>query len=160
MAWQYASGEVQTCGMGQRGLFKQMLWTASIDGFPPKVKVYIEKVGGYYPKPKVPVAGEKPEFNLQASAFSMFNFGKSAGVCYGICEAFGIVPIEVMPAQWQKVCFVKKSGTRQAWKNILKEIAQKRFPNVKVTLGNCDALLLLSYGMLMSRGSIETAPSK
>jgi hypothetical protein len=65
-----------------------------------------------------------------------------------------------MPAQWQKCCFVKKSGTRQAWKNTLKGIAQKRFPNVKVTLQNADALLLLSYGMLMSRGIIETAPSK
>lgn len=166
MAWQYSGGDVETCSMANRGAFIEAL------SFGPHTRlhglaepedrpiVYIEKVGGYYPKPKVPVAGEKPEFNLQSSAFSMFNFGKSAGICYGICEAFGITPIEVMPAQWQKVCFAKKSGTRQQWKNRLKEIAQRRFPSVKVTLQNADALLLLSYGMLMTNGSIDVAPTK
>lgn len=159
MAWQTPFGDVETCAMGQRSEFVKALNQHFEQIIPGATAVYIEKVGGYYPKPKVTADG-KPEFNLQNSAFSMFNFGKAGGVPYGICEAFGITPIEVMPAQWQKVCFVKKSGTRQQWKNRLKEIAQKRFPGVKVTLANCDALLLLSYGMLMSRGSIETAPNK
>lgn len=163
IAWQWENGDVETCGMGQCSAFIDALnqyYRENILGPANPPVVYIEKVGGYYPKLKVPVAGEKAEFNLQSSAFSMFNFGKSAGICYGICQAFGITPIEVMPAQWQKVCFAKKSGTRQQWKNRLKEIAQKRFPNVKVTLSNCDALLILSYGMLMTNGSIETAPIK
>lgn len=124
------------------------------------VIVYMEKVAGYYPKPKVPMPGEKPEFNLQASSFAMFNFGKSAGICLGICEAFGITPIEVMPRVWQQALLVKKSGTRSQWKGKLKEIAQRRFPDACVTLANADALLILSYGMLMSRGEISVAPEK
>ncbi len=31
------------------------------------------------------------------------------------------------------------------WKNKLKSDAQRRFPGIRVTLGNCDALLLLDY---------------
>jgi hypothetical protein len=154
MAWVDLEGEICTCPMDKRALFIEHL--AMVAGTAPTnpgiemIDVYMEKVSGYYPKPKtVPDAG-KPEFNLQASAFSMFNFGKSAGLCYGLLEAFGMVPKEVMPATWQKICFVKKSGSRGQWKNKLKEIAQKRFPNVKVTLANADALLILSYGMLTS----------
>lgn len=123
----------------------------------PRPVIFVEKVSGYYPKPKI-VPGQKPEFNLQASSFSMFNFGKSAGIVLGICEAFDIKPMEVMPAVWQKALFTKKSGTRNQWKNILKEIAQRRYPDVKVTLNNADALLLLSYGTLITRGEIDLAP--
>lgn len=160
-AWVNEAGYVETCGTGQRRAFIEYLresrknWSYESRDMP---VVYMEKVAGYYPKPKLSAPGEKPEFNLQSSAFSMFNFGKSAGICLGICEAFGIVPVEVMPAAWQKITFMKKSGSRQQWKNALKEVAQRRFPDVKVTLANADALLLLSYGMLMTRGEIDIAP--
>lgn len=155
IAWQIEKGEVETCSFENRTRFIEML-RAHRDHS--GIIVFMEKVTGYYPKPKMKF-GEKEEFNLQASSFSMFNFGKSAGLCLGICEAFGIEPKQVMPAQWQKCCFAKKSGTRQQWKNKLKEIAQRRFPDIKVTLTNADALLILSYGMLVSNGEIDIAPS-
>jgi hypothetical protein len=158
IAWIDEAGEVQTCSHDKRQIFIEVLhMTHNIAEAEGRV-IYMEKVAGYYPKPKIAKPGEKEEFNLQSSAFSMFNFGKSAGICLGICEAFGIEPIQVMPAQWQKCCFVKKSGTRTQWKNALKKIAQRRYPQVKVTLTNADALLILSYGTLVSRGEIDIAP--
>lgn len=158
MAWIDSAGDVQTCIMGKRREFIVYAWEKHVKGW--KITVYMEKVAGYYPKPKVPVPGEKPEYNLQASSFAMFNFGKSAGICLGICEAFNIVPIEVVPRVWQSALFVKKWGTRSQWKNELKAIAQRRFPDVSVTLANADALLILSYGMLMTKGEIHVAPDK
>lgn len=163
MAWIDSSCEVKTCSMANRGEFVgalrkeggEIVKTDEI--LEPLATIYMEKVAGYYPKPKV-IPDQKPEFNLQVSAFSMFNFGKSAGICIGICEAFGITPIEVMPAVWQKVLFVKKSGSRSQWKNQLKEIAQRRYPDVRVTLANADALLILSYATLITRGEIHVAP--
>lgn len=162
IAWLDESGTVQTCSMANRGAFIEACreWYKS---YPfeddEQIKVYIEHVTGYI-APRKQQAGEKPEFSLAGSGFAMFNFGKSAGIVYGICEAFGIVPVEVHPATWQKACFVKKSGTRQEWKSKLREVAQRRYPTLKVTLANCDALLLLSYATLMTRGAIDTAPTR
>lgn len=166
IAWIDESGEVQTCPHDKREILIEVLHinyrapeTEYCVGDKNPITIYMEKVSGYYPKPRTK-DGEKEEFNLQSSAFSMFNFGKAAGIPLGICEAFGIEPIQVMPTAWQKVCFTKKSGTRSQWKNKLKEIAQRRYPDVKVTLWNADALLILSYGTLMSRGEIDIAPEK
>lgn len=157
IAWLTSQGVVETCSQDNRKEFIRWLADIVCDHDP---VIYMEKVSGYYPKPKATKPGEKEEFNLQSSAFSMFNFGKAAGIPLGICEAFGIVPVEVMPAQWQKVCFTKKSGTRGQWKNTLKDIAQRRYPDIKVTLWNADALLILSYGTLITRGQIDIAPDK
>lgn len=158
MAWITSQGNVETCSMENRKEFISWLSDTICDVDP---VIYIEKVAGYFPKPKIAKPGEKEEFNLQASAFSMFNFGKAAGIPIGICEAFGIVPIEVMPAAWQKCCFTSKGKkTRQDWKNELKSIAQRRYPEIKVTLSNADALLILSYGTLITRGQIDLAPGK
>lgn len=161
MAWVWPSGEVETCSMENREDFIKALHEYNADNpfeGDEEPIIYMEKVTGFYPKSKVPLPG-KAEFDLQTSSFSMFNFGKSAGRMLGICEAFGILPVEVMPAQWQKCCFTSKKGkSRQAWKNELKSIAQKRYPQIKVTLANADALLILSYATLITRGSIETAP--
>jgi hypothetical protein len=163
IAWQWASGQVETCTMANRGEFLKALREYHDLSYPfaddPSPVVFIEHVTGYVAPRKVK-PGEKEEFSLAGSGFAMFNFGKSAGVCFGICEAFAIVPKEVSPRAWQSALFGKKSGTRQQWKGELKSIAERRFPSVKVTLANCDALLILSYAILLTRGSIQTAPSK
>jgi len=166
MAWQDSSGEVKTCSMANRGEFTMAIGQAqglgqNSDEEPPdeEIIVYIEKVTGFIPRRKQS-DGEEEAFNLQNSSHLMFNFGKNYGIMLGICEGFGITPVEVMPTEWQRMTFTRKSGTRQAWKNQLKEIAQRRFPDVKVTLSNCDALLILSYAMLKTRGSIDIAPEK
>lgn len=157
IAWLNESDEVKTCGMINRGAFTQALWMSGKESWPPRVNVFIEHVTGYVAPRKVK-SEEKEEFSLASSGFAMFNFGKSAGICYGICEAFGIIPVEVAPATWQRAAFVKKRGTRSEWKNALKEVAQRRYPQIRVTLQNADALLILSYATLMTRGSIQIAP--
>ena len=166
IAWLTELGEVKTCSMANRGEFIEALREAShAHGLLPcydgggkaAPAIFIEHVTGYI-APRKPRPGEGKEFDLSGSGFAMFNFGKSAGICFGICEAFGIVPVEVSPKTWQKACFVQKSGGRTEWKNRLKDVAQLRYPNIKVTLQNCDALLLLSYATLVTKGSIQTAP--
>lgn len=55
----------------------------------------------------------------------------------------------VRPQQWQKSLSLgskKDSGSDTAWKNKLKSVAQRLYPQMKkVTLGTADALLILEY---------------
>lgn len=147
------AGKVETCSMANRGAFIDALRKS------PQSRIFIEHVTGYV-APRKPRLGQKAEFSLAGSGFAMFNFGKSAGIIFGICEAFSIIPVEVSPKLWQGAAFVKKSGTRSEWKNALRDVAQRRYPQIKVTLANADALLILSYATLVTRGAIETAPAR
>lgn len=54
---------------------------------------------------------------------------------------------ETQSRTWQKAFLNgEKFETKADRKRKLKEIAQEKFPNIKVTLKNCDALLILLYG--------------
>ncbi len=78
---------------------------------------------------------------------AMFNFGKNYGIILGAAQAFGM-PIQlVTPQRWQKALSLgaKKDYDKQ-WKNHLKEVAQRLYPNCHITLKTADALLLLEYG--------------
>lgn len=90
---------------------------------------YIEKVGGF-------ACGKK----LPGSA--MFNFGHGRGVLIGALMAFGWRVIEVTPQKWQAWLGIGKVGGD---KHKLKAEAQRRFPDVEVTLVNADALLIFDY---------------
>jgi len=75
----------------------------------------------------------------------MFRFGRSTGVIIGALCALRIPFREIPPQAWQK-----NAGTgtalklnRTQWKRKLKEIAQQRYPSLKVTLSTADALLML-----------------
>lgn len=134
-----------------------------------KVFCYMELVGGY-------IGEEQP-------GYRMFNFGKGYGNLEGFLIALG-VPFElVSPRKWQQAvgaipvgrqkAIIMDSMTpsqrsaekrrvsglnarlKQAHKNRLKERAQRLFPQVKVTLANCDALLLLEYGRKINALEIE-----
>ena len=94
---------------------------------------YIEKVGGY-------IAGNK------CPGSAMFNFGHGRGVLIGAMMAFGWKIIEVPPQRWQKWLGIGKCGGD---KNKLKAEAQRRFPDIKVTLKTADALLILDYARAM-----------
>ena len=56
----------------------------------------------------------------------------------------GVDVIELSPAKWQKY-FKLKSKKYKDRKNELKEHAVRIFPDQKVTLWNCDALLMMDY---------------
>jgi hypothetical protein len=89
-----------------------------------------------------------------ASKHNDFEFGKNTGIIHGILYAAKI-PFELIePKTWQ---FYHKLGGRwgaigctkaqekTARKNAHKAKAQELFPNVKVTLETCDALLIAQY---------------
>ena len=124
---------------------------------PDEVVAYIEEVGGY-----IGGAG--------APGSAMFNFGEGYGVIKGILTALRIPFHLVRPQKWQKelglgtkekaraerlcgqvtTAELKRvanlnAGYKRDWKNKLKARAEREYPHLKVTLANCDALLILSY---------------
>lgn len=96
-----------------------------------QIKAYIEEVHS------MPRDGK-------ASAFS---FGKNYGMWLGILTALGIPYEEVLPVKWQSALKLRVRGLEYSKKKkALKEIAQKRFPDLNLTLDTCDAVLIAEYG--------------
>lgn len=63
-----------------------------------------------------------------------------------ICEIMEVNCIEVSPRTWQsKLKLVQKGEEKQERKRRYKKVAQYYYPDLKVTLRNCDALLMLIY---------------
>lgn len=65
---------------------------------------------------------------------------------------------EVVPGKWQKHYGIKKekNQTPKEWKAILRDRAQKMYPQEKVTLWNADALLIAKYGRDNTEYPIES----
>lgn len=94
---------------------------------------YLEELGGM---PKM-------------SGTSMFKLGRGYGNLEMALLANEIRTIKVRPQKWEKFYSLgtkAKAGGYTAWKRVLKAKAQELFPNTKVTLVNCDALLIAWYG--------------
>ena len=101
---------------------------------------YLERIGGF-------IAGK----SLPGSA--MFKMGHSAGYWEGALAALKIRTILVRPQQWQAgIPGVTAHKEKPARKRALKDEAIRRFPALKITLDNCDALLIADYGRTMERG--------
>lgn len=91
--------------------------------------------------------------NIPGSAIGKLMW--NTGVLYGAAVACGWEVHRVRPAIWQKAHPVGTKGdlTTTAWKNKLKARAGELFGSqLKVTLANADALLILSAAM---RGAIN-----
>ena len=86
---------------------------------------YIEKVHGF------------PGMSVKAVSSFMTNFG----LLKGCLHSFNIPFEEIPPQRWQKALSCLTHGD----KNISKNKAQQLFPNIKITHGNADALLLAEY---------------
>ena len=78
-----------------------------------------------------------------------FVLGKHYGFTLGALQALGYEVRLVRPQAWQKaVGMTRTKGMSQtAWKNKLKGEAQRRFPDLKITLKTSDALLVLAHGL-------------
>lgn len=98
---------------------------------------------------------------------AMFNFGRNFGFILGCLQALAWRVELVRPQTWQKAIGVPVTGRQKApkgasdeekkrvkaansvakleHKRTLKGMAQRLYPDLKVTLANCDALLLLEY---------------
>ena len=67
---------------------------------------------------------------------------------YRVLIALGVPFEEVTPKRWQRALGIAPRGrteTKVQWKSRLKDFAQRRFPDIKVTLATADALLLALY---------------
>lgn len=116
---------------------------ATQEGF--EVVAYIEKVGGY-------------TGGMGAPGSAMFNFGEGCGYIRGVLMALGIRVVMVTPQKWQKhfsLGTAKSCASKTVWKNKLKQEAQRRFPQVKVTLSTADALLIMEYGNHLEKGGAQ-----
>ncbi len=81
---------------------------------------------------------------------AMFRFGEQFGFVKGAVQALGIRLVMVRPQVWQKgfgLGTASACASRGEWKNRLKAEAQRRFPQLKVTLKTADALLMLEWAL-------------
>lgn len=81
---------------------------------------------------------------------AMFNFGRNFGFHLGLLAGCGFSVELVRPSVWQKgfpktAKIVDKAKAKREHKAALKEIAARKFPEIKVTLANADALLILDW---------------
>ena len=96
--------------------------------------VFMEEVGGYVGKAQ--------------PGSAMFKFGRHTGFLIGAIMALEIRLEMVRPQKWQSPLGVGTSSScasKTVWKNKLKALAQRKFPNVPVTLAVSDALLILDF---------------
>lgn len=99
---------------------------------------------------------------------TIFVMAENYGYVKGVLQALGIRTIQVTPQKWMKALNLGTKGSlrsppgasaeekakirqhnaqaKRDWKNKLKAEAQRRFPQLTVTLNTCDALLILDYG--------------
>lgn len=104
---------------------------AAINGC--QVEVWIEDVPSF--------AGKA----LPGSA--MFRLGKNCGIWEGLARGLGLTVRLVRPQEWQAgISGVGKLKGPER-KRALRTAASRVFPSVKVTLDNCDALLILDYAI-------------
>ena len=73
----------------------------------------------------------------------------------GLLRGMNVRTVLVRPQTWQKGLSGMASLKGPARKRALRDEAARRFPGVRVTLDNCDALLLCEYGQRMERGGAK-----
>ena len=75
---------------------------------------------------------------------STFSFGENYGIWQGILSSLDITYSKVTPQKWMAHYGVLPKVKKDR-KNKLKEIAQREYPDTKVTLYVADAILLAKY---------------
>ena len=81
---------------------------------------------------------------------AMFKFGEGYGFLKGVVQALGIRLVLVRPQVWQRVFGLgtaSRCASKSESKNKLKAEAQRRFPELTVTLQTADALLILDWAL-------------
>lgn len=87
---------------------------------------------------------------------AMFKFGEHYGFIKGVVQALGIKLVLVRPQIWQKAFSLgtaSRCASKSEWKNKLKAEAQRRFPDLNVTLKTADALLILEWHVRESQNN-------
>jgi hypothetical protein len=81
-------------------------------------------------------------------AASVATLHENYGIIQGLAYAQGYALHRVEPKIWQEPLGLggrKACATGPEWKRKLKSKAQELYPNLDVSLKNCDALLILHY---------------
>jgi hypothetical protein len=97
-------------------------------------------------------------FIEQVQLYKEDNFGKQFGImkmlnnlkeCQNACSGLGIPFIKVFPITWQTYLGLRRPDDKDKHdrKDRYKEAAQGYFKEIKVTLWNADALLLIVFGL-------------
>lgn len=131
-------------------LFEQEALTALKHNY--RITAYVEVVGGYI--------GSNPDHpgSNPAPGSAMFKFGVGYGGLRMAIIGNHIRLIDVRPQTWMAAFSIpprkKSEGSKgkTAWKNRLKAKAQQLFPDEKVTLQICDALLIGDYAVRKEMG--------
>ena len=76
-----------------------------------------------------------------------FAFGENYGAWCGAITLKGIPLTRVLPQEWQRAICPQVRGTGADRKRELKREAQRLFPALRVTLRNCDALLISEFAL-------------
>ena len=86
---------------------------------------------------------------------STFKFGMGYGGLKMALTASGTPFEEITPRKWQKALGIvprSKTESKTEFKNRLKAKAQQLFPDIKMTLAICDALLIAEYNRRNQKG--------
>ena len=103
--------------------------------------------------PTVAYIEDVPTFIAPASKPIHSKLGRQFGFWEGICAASGVPVRLVKPQKWQKGIAGVDGKTGMDRKRALCAEARRIFPMHKITLDNCDAVLLADYARRMERGS-------
>lgn len=147
IAWNGQGCGVQACGIPKTETERiELLRMILAKNQGSRIVGYMELVSGYVR----PADKEEEDRVNRQPAHQMFQFGRGVGLFVGAMLMAGIAIHEVPPRTWQKPLFLNLKGrSRVERKRILKDAAQRKFPQLQVTLRTADALLIHAYGMLI-----------
>lgn len=133
IAWRDADGNAATETMPETvgelwDTLADLAHLAGVEGA--KIVAYLEKVGTYHPGNHV---GSACKFARHCGHVEMALYGCGIGVC------------DVSPAVWQRAVCGALSKDKAERKRQIREAMQRLYPDLKVTLGNADALGILTY---------------
>jgi hypothetical protein len=144
MAWQRTGGRVHVAATPKTLEDKIDLWRSIIfeHGHGCRIVCHVEKLRGFIER------GGKDGFQFERKAANLFNYGKGYGEFMGAMRMAGVEPEEVASQTWQAFHNLKKGRMEtDEWKRYLRDFAQKLFPDVRATLANADALLILDRAL-------------
>ena len=78
---------------------------------------------------------------------SSFAFGENYGWIRGIIQSMFLSYTLITPQSWMKTYGMKKTKeeSKTEWKNRLKQLAQSKYPNEKITANTADTLLIAHF---------------
>lgn len=117
----------------------------------------MEQLTGWFPKFRRKSDGQ----DVAVPSANAFALGVKYGMLQGMVMALGIRLEMVTARKWQKITGLSKEGlSRTEWKGKLKALAQRLYPDVKITLKTADALLIYEWkAKTIDRRQPELLPS-